>query len=71
MPTKPTCSSCRSYHSIDDTCHFSPPQTSIVMVPSPEMTSFSPQTFCAFPTTQKHEWCSQWGEKSRIITPTI
>jgi hypothetical protein len=68
--TKPTCSTCAAYHRIDDTCHQNPPQVSIVLVPDLATESFKPSTFCAFPTTNKNEWCRQHEETSRILTPT-
>lgn len=65
---KPTCNSCASFHKIDDTCHFNPPTAAILMVMAEDQKSFSPQTFCAFPTTHKHNWCRQHEEASRVLT---
>lgn len=65
---RPTCSTCVSFFGVDDTCHLNPPSVSIILAPTftegaPEPSNFAPQTFCAFPSTHKHEWCSKHQER--------
>lgn len=68
MTKNPTCGSCAAYQNLDETCHQDPPTVTILMVMAEDQKSFSPQTFCAFPSTTKSQWCRQHIEASRVLT---